>query len=157
MKWFLITFGVCALIVAGVYFYAQTREGETFFWTKDEMMTDSQGNIKGAKQKNANKKQYKPIPTTVTLSKKQVYLWGTQKITIKTKAGAEVRVEVTYPNHSKNNNGTRTAIADQNGLVEYWWSIKGYKNYGTAKVKVVATKNKRVGEAKAKFKIIRYR
>ena len=156
MRAFLIFMGSGLLLLIGVFFYAQSKKDETIIVTLADLMGEPKGRVLSSKTIPTPTPSGQDLPIRIIISKPSIYLYWPQQITIQTKAGAEVRLVVTYRNGSINNSGTQTGLANQSGKFIANWIIRGQNLFGTAKVKATVTYHTRSGSAETTFKIIRY-
>ncbi len=156
MRAFLIFIGCGLLLLIGVFFYAQTKKDETIIVTLADIMGSPKGRVLSSNLIPTPTPSSQSLPIRISINKPSIYLYWPQQITIQTKAGAEVRLVVTYPNGSMNNSGTQTGLANQSGKYIANWVIRSQNLYGNVKVKATATHGSRSGSAEASFKIVRY-
>lgn len=157
MRRFLIFLGSGLVLIAIVFVYAQSKRDEVYTVPYPEMSVPQTGKVLSA-QTNPDTKTPSAslLPVKLLIDKQPVYLYWTQKITIETTPGAEVKIRVTYPNGSMNNSGSQTGIADNKGQYLVKWDIRGKDMIGIAKVKVSVSLGEKQGSAEGEFEITQY-
>jgi hypothetical protein len=160
MRRFTLFMGICIIGVLGTLSIAQLKRGESNVITAGEMSEYTKEHLKTlneVKEKEPEAELKKnDLKLNIIVDKPQVYLYWPQKITIETEPEADIRLKVTYPNGSINNNGTTGGTADNTGKFVVKWTISGKEILGKAKVEAIASLGSKTSTLEKEFEITSY-
>jgi hypothetical protein len=150
----LIIFSLIGLVAVGIVFYVAQTKRDNIITEAPKFSPNPETQVSGIKKAS---QVTQDLPIKITVDKNPVNLWWPQKILVETKPDSEVRLQVTYPNGSINNNGTTVGHADKNGRFEIKWNIKGTEKttLGLVRVEVIAISGHQQGKATTEFDIIK--